>query len=207
MTYGFTFLPSYYEAIRPLPDEQRLLMYDAIMDYAIRGVAPENLSPILNGYFTLLRPNIDSSVKHYSASVENGKKGGRPPRDKPNKNPEKTQAKPGGNREKEKEKERECEKDKEMECDNADKPRTYTRFVPPTVEEVSDYVRTRGSKVDPQGFVDFYASKGWKVGQTQMVDWRAACRNAEGWERWGKESARNAVKETEGYGSSELDLF
>lgn len=61
-----------------------------------------------------------------------------------------------------------------------------TRFTPPTLEEVTAYVQERGSKVDPQGFIDFYASKGWLVGKTPMKDWKAACRNAEKWERWDK---------------------
>lgn len=56
--------------------------------------------------------------------------------------------------------------------------------MPPTVEEVAEYVRSRNSPVDPQGFVDFYESKGWAVGKSPMRDWRAACRNAEGWDRW-----------------------
>jgi len=60
------------------------------------------------------------------------------------------------------------------------------RFIPPTLEEVTKYVRSRGSPVDPQGFIDFYASKGWLVGKTPMKDWKAACRNAESWERWNK---------------------
>lgn len=68
----------------------------------------------------------------------------------------------------------------------ADKPPTRSRFVPPTLEEVAAYVQERGSKVDPQGFIDFYAAKGWLIGKTPMKDWKAACRNAEHWERWGK---------------------
>ena len=105
MGHGFMMLPSYYEAIRPLPDDQRLALYDAIMDYAFQGVDPVDLPPILNGYFVLLRPNIDSSSSRYAASVENGKKGGRPPKPKPSENPAKTQAEPSENQEKEKEKE------------------------------------------------------------------------------------------------------
>ncbi len=30
------------------------------------------------------------------------------------------------------------------------------------------YVKERNSKVDPQAFIDFYASKGWLVGKTPM---------------------------------------
>ncbi|MBR2131979.1 MAG: hypothetical protein IJ955_05455 [Oscillospiraceae bacterium] len=61
-----------------------------------------------------------------------------------------------------------------------------TRFTPPTLEQVREYVAQRGSRVDPQGFLDFYASKGWMIGKTPMKDWKAACRNSEAWERWGR---------------------
>lgn len=64
--------------------------------------------------------------------------------------------------------------------------KTRARFAPPTLAEVSAYVAERRSKVDPQGFIDFYAAKGWLVGKSPMTDWKAACRNAENWERWSK---------------------
>lgn len=54
------------------------------------------------------------------------------------------------------------------------------RFTPPSVDEVAAYCRERGNAVDAQRFVDFYASKGWKVGSSGMRDWHAAVRN---WER------------------------
>lgn len=68
---------------------------------------------------------------------------------------------------------------------NATTPRS-SRFTPPTLEEVKAYVSERHSPVDPQVFIDFYASKGWMVGKSPMSDWKAACRNAEKWERWDK---------------------
>ena len=67
-------------------------------------------------------------------------------------------------------------------------PPTTKRFVPPTLEEVREYVRSRNSPVDPQEFFDFYESKGWMVGKNKMKDWRAACRNAENWDRWKKQT-------------------
>lgn len=54
------------------------------------------------------------------------------------------------------------------------------RFTPPTVEEVAAYCRERNNRIDPQTFVDFYASKGWVVGKTKMKDWKAAVRT---WEK------------------------
>lgn len=60
------------------------------------------------------------------------------------------------------------------------------RFVPPTLEEVRAYVAERHSPVDPQRFIDFYASKGWMVGKNRMKDWKAAVRT---WEKRRKEEA------------------
>ena len=79
---------------------------------------------------------------------------------------------------------------------SAAEPRpTRPKFTPPTVEEVAAYVHERGSRVDPQVFVDYYASKGWMIGKNPMRDWKAACRNAEKWERWQKPAdTRNQLK-------------
>ena len=76
----------------------------------------------------------------------------------------------------------------------ADKPPRAARFTPPTLAEVQAYVSERQSPVDPQGFLDFYAAKGWLVGKTPMKDWKAACRNAESWERWAKQPDKNRIR-------------
>lgn len=51
------------------------------------------------------------------------------------------------------------------------------RFRAPTSDEVGEYVREQGLNLDPVAFVDFYASKGWRVGSSPMRDWKAAARN------------------------------
>lgn len=54
--------------------------------------------------------------------------------------------------------------------------------IPPSVEEVREYCKSRKNNVNPETFIDFYSSKGWYVGKNKMKDWRAAVRN---WERSG----------------------
>lgn len=54
------------------------------------------------------------------------------------------------------------------------------RFAPPTIDEVKEYCEERGNNVDPERFIDFYTSVGWKVGNKPMKDWRAAVRT---WEK------------------------
>lgn len=58
-------------------------------------------------------------------------------------------------------------------------------YAPPTAEEVASYAKEQNSAVDPERFVDYYASRGWKTGNTLITDWRAAFRN---WSR--EEQAR-----------------
>lgn len=83
-------------------------------------------------------------------------------------------------------------------------PPRAKRFNPPTLAEVQSYVAERHSAVDPQGFIDFYESKGWMVGKTPMKDWQAACRNAESWERWQRNDSRSKVKTTSDYGTEDF---
>lgn len=66
----------------------------------------------------------------------------------------------------------------------------HTRFTPPSLEDVKEYCKERGNSVDPQAFIDFYTSKGWKIGKETMKDWQAAVRT---WER------REAPKKTKQY--------
>ena len=53
-------------------------------------------------------------------------------------------------------------------------------FKPPTHEEVKAYCTERNNNVDPDRFINFYTSNGWKVGKNSMKDWKAAVRT---WEK------------------------
>lgn len=48
------------------------------------------------------------------------------------------------------------------------------RFVKPTVEEIESYIKEKGYSVDANTFFNFYESKGWKVGKSPMVSWKAS---------------------------------
>ena len=61
------------------------------------------------------------------------------------------------------------------------------RFVPPTLDEVTDYCNERHNKVDAERFIDFYSAKGWMVGKNKMKDWKACIRTWEKRESAGKE--------------------
>ena len=57
---------------------------------------------------------------------------------------------------------------------------THTRFKKPTLEEVQKYCEERNNQVDAERFINFYESKGWKVGNQPMKDWKACIRT---WEK------------------------
>ena len=73
----------------------------------------------------------------------------------------------------------------------ADKPPTRHRFSPPSVEDVREYCKEKGYNVDPERFVDYYISNGWKVGRNPMKDWKAAVRS---WERKEKPNGKAESK-------------
>ena len=72
-----------------------------------------------------------------------------------------------------------------------DKDKKERRFTPPALEEVTEYIREKDYKVDPEAFIDFYASKGWKVGNQAMKDWKAAVRT---WARRDRKQGQRPAK-------------
>lgn len=54
--------------------------------------------------------------------------------------------------------------------------KTAKRFVPPTLDEVAAYVNEIGANIDPQYFIDYYKTRGWKLKTGQIKDWKACVR-------------------------------
>lgn len=85
--------------------------------------------------------------------------------------------------------------------------REVKRFTPPTVDEVKAYCNERRNNVDPEQFVAFYSSKGWKVGDQPMKDWKQAVIT---WEKRQKGSGKtvNAQQYTQrSYTSTEDEIL
>lgn len=86
---SFVFYRSFKESISELSDSDKLIMYEAISDYALNMA-----EPLLTGFpkmlFTLIRPQLDANIKRWANGCkgkEHGGKGGAP---KGNKNAAKT---------------------------------------------------------------------------------------------------------------------
>lgn len=66
-----------------------------------------------------------------------------------------------------------------------------SRFVPPSVSDVTEYCLSRSNSVSPEAFCDFYSAKGWMIGKNKMKDWKAAVRT---WEKSENSSGNDYMK-------------
>ena len=88
--------------------------------------------------------------------------------------------------------EKEIELDKEIEKERESKgKKTGSRFIPPTLEEVSAFIAENNYRVNAEKFIDYYNANGWMVGKTKMKDWKAAVRN---WHRNEREVPKQTGK-------------
>jgi len=89
---------------------------------------------------------------------------------------------------------------KKLDCNNIELNKkdnnNRVAFTPPTVEEVARYCAERHNGIDPETFIDFYTSKGWKVGNAKMKDWKAAVRT---WEKRRKENSGSKAQELDSF--------
>ena len=83
----------------------------------------------------------------------------------------------------------------------------HTPFIP-SVEEVRAYCESKGYRISPERFMDYYTANGWRLGKSEMKDWKAVVRN---WERQEAKQTENVSgycrqesgKGVKGYGRCE----
>lgn len=71
---------------------------------------------------------------------------------------------------------------------NSKKEKSFTK---PTLEDLTNYCNERNNNVNPQQFLDYYESNGWKVGRNSMKDWKATVRT---WERNNFDNQKSSTK-------------
>lgn len=171
-------------AMAQLSDADAGRLIKGLMEYAEYGVVPELDAPLAFAW-AMIKPRIDADAEHYAEICEKNAARARKRWERLN-----------------------ADAFQRMPADAADANSTTTptttttttpaptttekvikgakrpKFTPPTIEEVEAYRREINSPVDPQDFIDFYSSKGWKVGKDSMKDWRAAFRRAASWDRY-----------------------
>lgn len=131
--------------------------------YAFEGDVPEDLTQDELNFILPIRTSVDATLNN----IENGRKGGRPKKKvcAAAEIPEQLS---------------ETAMDEEAEKEAGEGPKKpRSRMRKPTVEEIRAYCGERGNAVNAQQFFDFYESKGWKVGNSAMKDWKASVRTWE----------------------------
>ena len=185
------------EALEELPPEQFKAAMMAICRYALDDIEPDG-DPIVVAIWKMCKPLIDKNNKNY----ENGKRryvsdstaihsDVTANRSEPTANrsePTAIHSEPTANPQRIEATAQRIEANpqpnvkckmlntKESTPDGVLK-KSAPRFVPPSREDVAEYVAEKGYSVDPDSFIDFYTSKGWMVGKNPMKDWKAAVRN------------------------------
>lgn len=213
MRDAFVFHRAVYEAVKDLPPEMFKEWALAVMEYGLDRKEPA--TPLGAACVGAIRARMDADytawLNRCERNRENGAHGGRP------KKPTETHENPmgyfgppmGGERNPQKP---DSESDKDIKEKTIPKgiveKKSEKRFSAPTVEDVKGYCNEKGLSVDADRFVDFYASKGWRVGNAPMKDWRAACRN---WARQDRTPAKpktNAFKNFEERGNDlDAEMF
>lgn len=177
---AFVFYLEYESQLSRLSDEQLGKLIRAIIEYKKTGEPCDSGDIAVDLSFDFIKVDIDKQAENYRKKAEAGRLGGS--KNKQNEANESNAKQKKANESKSNhKKEKEIEKEKDIKKD-------APRMARPTVEEVSAYCRERGNNVNAQHFVDFYQSKGWKVGTQPMKDWRACVRT---WEQREKPRAAN----------------
>lgn len=191
----FTMRPS-----RKLPMEDRLRLYDAMLDYGETGVVPELEGPlaVLWDYF---QPQLELDNARYESirakRAKAGRLGGqacqgsRQPEQEPQDGQAEAREAAEATEANEANQANEANEANTIQSSTVQSnpvqlresiagkapPAPRKRFVPPSQAEIGAYVREAKLTMDPQEFLDYYTANGWKVGSHAMKDWRAAARN------------------------------
>lgn len=172
-------------------DEQAGKLLKAMLKYQATGEAEVD-DPLLGAIFEMVKEGIDKDNKAYEETCERRRQAAlkrwEADQDDACKSMQE-HANACNSMQKHADKDLDLDLDLDIHAPTVQSKRARAKFAPPSVEQVEAYAKERGSKVDPAAFVDFYASKGWKVGNQPMKDWKAALRTWERREPTGKPKA------------------
>ena len=182
------------EQLEVIPDAERGVLFLEVLKYARTGVVPNIDNPFLKAIFLGFKNQIDRDCAKYDEvckkRAEAGRNGGNQrvanlkqqqanesncKQDqaiaskclKVEANASNTQANQADN-----DNESDNVNDNDIDI-NKSKGKT-SRFTPPTIQEIEDYIKEKGYSVDAEAFFAFYDSNGWLVGKNKMKSWKSA---------------------------------
>ena len=204
MRDSIVFYDNWGRLLLDLPESQRLELIDLVFNYSFNDIERESSDPSVNAIFNMIRDKLDEDADKYEEVKRRKSYGGKKgmesrwhnkviTRDNlviSSNNIVKDSITPITDTVTDTVTVTDIEKESIKEKDNQVIRR---RFTPPTLQEVTDYVNSKGYSVDPQAFIDFYESKGWMIGKNKMKSWQSAIGT---WERRQKKDRKpNPFKE------------
>jgi len=164
---SFIFYRSFFEATKPLSQEQKAELFDAICGYALDNNCPNENSPIVTAMFSLIKPQLDANYKRFL----NGTKGAKIKQElsKAKANAKQTQSKPKANV-------NVNVNVNDNVNDNVNvNEKKRGRFTAPSLLDVQEIFIEKGStKLEADLFFNFYGSKNWHVGKNKMKNYKLA---------------------------------
>ena len=178
MAEAFTVFEKFGDVCAELEESDRKELIYAINMYGMFGVEVE-LPYMLKALFISLKEDIDNSKAMRARGSKGGRQKGKPRVSESEKPEVSEDDEPVVSESCEPMVSDDSENSESQSNPNQSKPNQskpkVRRFTPPSVDEVRAYCAEKGYTFDPEAFVAFYESKGWKVGRNPMKSWQAAC--------------------------------
>ena len=182
MKRSIVFYDSWGELISNLPDDMAGSLIKMICQYSFTGDVQASEDASIDAMFAMIRTKLDEDAEAYQETIrkrsEGGKKGMKSRWNNSDITPDNSVISQDNSVTKKITPITVSDSVSVSVSDNNNKK--SSRFAPPSLEEVKSYCQERNNGVNPETFIDFYASKGWKVGNQPMKDWKACVRT---WER------------------------
>lgn len=164
---SFIIFKNWADAIDALPQRYQLECYKGLMQYGTTGEMPAKLSPVSKALLVSFSVAMENSIGRYIASVENGKKGGRPPK---NNNLDETPNnldKPSENLEKPRITQQNLDEPTHNlnvnvnDNKNIKKEKVEKKKANPTLDEIKEYANSRGRPDLAVKFYEYYTEGNW----------------------------------------------
>lgn len=197
---NFNFNRDFYDACAALGERDGAKLAFALLRYGYEGIEPDSLPPALYAAFTLAKGRVNAMAAGSKGGKRRASSIGKAPSQVVTQDP--SQGGSQGSRQGSRQGSTHVpsqQKEKEIKEDLPNGKSKKTRFTAPSAEAVAgyaaSYLEAKGAGTpasvgfDAERFVDFYASKGWKIGRSPMKDWQAAVRS---WLRNGRAGTQQA---------------
>jgi len=83
--------------------------------------------------------------------------------------------------------------DKQKPTPSSSSSPSSSKFIIPSLDEITEYIRSISANVDPVKFHSHYESNGWMVGKNKMKSWKAAITT---WNTTAKPTTRPTIEKT-----------